>query len=120
MRILLVEDEVEVRALLRVGLKIHTALEVVGEAETAASGAAMAKRLQPQVILLDLRLPDSAPRDTFATVRAAAPGSRVVIYSAKESSRRWYEQQGAAFFGKSTDQLATLLDWCRREAERGD
>jgi hypothetical protein len=69
------------------------------------------------MIVLDLRLPDAAPRAAFAALRDAAPSARVVIYSARESSRRWYEQ-GAQFFGKATDRLDALFDWCRIEADR--
>jgi hypothetical protein len=51
-------------------------------------------------------------------LRDAAPSARVVIYSGKESSRRWYERQGAQFFGKATDRLDALFDGCGIEADR--
>ena len=117
MRALLIEDEREVRTVLRIGLAVY-GLTVVGEADTAESGAELARMLNPNLIVLDLRLPDSDRRATFDAVRGAAPASRLVIYTARESGRRWYEQQGAAFFGKTGDRLDQLLDWCRAEAER--
>jgi DNA-binding NarL/FixJ family response regulator len=117
MRILLVDDHAEVRTMLRVALRQHPNLKVVGEADSAASGLELARRLQPQAIVWDLMLPDAAPWQAFISARKASPSSRMVIYSGKESNRLDYEQQGARFFGKSTDSLDDLLDWIRAEAD---
>lgn len=59
---------------------------------------------RPQVVLLDVNLPDSPPDRTIALVREAAPGARIVLYSAWEESklRALCKQLGAdAYISKS-------------------
>jgi DNA-binding NarL/FixJ family response regulator len=57
-------------------------IEVVGEASSAVEPVDRAKRLQPDVVLLDLRLPESDVRTTAAALRAAAPEARIVVFTA--------------------------------------
>ncbi|MDT4911688.1 MAG: hypothetical protein QOC66_816 [Pseudonocardiales bacterium] len=116
--ILVVDDRSEVRTMLKVALGIEAGLDVVGEAGSAGAAVELAKRLRPQAIVLDLMLPDASPRDAYTAVRRAAPSSRIVVYSARESIRDWFEQQGASFFAKSTDRLDALVAWLRTEAEK--
>jgi DNA-binding NarL/FixJ family response regulator len=115
-QVLIVDDHEEARVMLRVGLSLEAGVKVVGEAASAAAGAALARQLRPHAVVLDLLLPDAEPRQAFAAVRAAAPSSRLVVFSAKETNREWYERQGANFFGKSSDRLEALLSWFRAEA----
>lgn len=59
---------------------------------------------RPQLVLLDVNLPDSPPERTVALVRDATPGARVVLYSAWEESklRALCRQLGAdAYISKS-------------------
>lgn len=57
-RILLVEDHLVTRIGLRTFLSGFSRLQVVGEAGTVQDGVSEAERLKPDVILLDVRLPD--------------------------------------------------------------
>ena len=59
--------------------------EVVGEAGDGASGVDAAKRLAPDVVLLDLQLPDSTGFDVAAAISAEAAPPAVVITSTRES-----------------------------------
>lgn len=102
--------------MLRVGLRLHTELEVVGEADSLAVALRMAKRVNPEAIILDLQLPDATPRQAFSAMRAGAPESRLVVFSARESNRAWYEQQGTRFFGKGSDPFDRLVEWLRSQA----
>jgi len=56
--VLIVDDNRAFRALARMVLEAG-GIEVVGEAGDAASGLDAARRLHPQVVLLDVRLPDA-------------------------------------------------------------
>lgn len=112
------DDHREVRVMLRVGLGLRPNLEVVGEAGSAATAAALARQLCPDTIVLDLVLPDAAPRDTFARMRSAAPQSQLVVYSARDSRREWYREQGVQFFSKATDSADSLVAWLGAEAGR--
>jgi DNA-binding NarL/FixJ family response regulator len=97
--------------MLRVGIRRHTSLQVVGEAESVKSALSVGKRTSPQLVVLDLQLPDAEPRDAFAAIRNALPEAKLVIYSARDSGREWYEEQGAPFFGKASDRVDDLIDW---------
>jgi DNA-binding NarL/FixJ family response regulator len=62
-RILLVDDHTIVRQGLHSILDLEPDFTVVGEAADAAQAVAEAERLRPDVVLLDLKLSDSAPAD---------------------------------------------------------
>ncbi|GAB6983532.1 response regulator [Nocardioides pyridinolyticus] len=59
-RVVVVDDVVEVRRMLRAALRFGGGgrFAVVGDADTAGEAVAVAERLQPQVVVLDLGLPD--------------------------------------------------------------
>jgi len=101
--------------MLRVGMHRHTGLEVVGEADSIETALTVASRTSPQAVVLDLQLPDADPREAFAAIQDGLPEARVVIYSARETSRDWYEERGARFFGKASDRIDDLIDWLRAE-----
>jgi DNA-binding NarL/FixJ family response regulator len=102
-RVLLVEDRPEERVVVRTALRLAGHVEIVAEAVTSVSAAQLAADLQPDVVLLDLYLPDSTGRETYARVRAAAPKVRVIIYSGHDSDRDWYARAGVPFVSKQGD-----------------
>ena len=57
-RTLIVEDDMLTRAGLAAILGTDDAIELVGEAATATDGALLAWELQPDIVLMDVRLPD--------------------------------------------------------------
>jgi len=57
-RLLIVDDHKVVRLGLHTLLNHHSGIEVVGEAGTVAAAVAETARLQPDVVLMDVRLPD--------------------------------------------------------------
>jgi DNA-binding NarL/FixJ family response regulator len=73
-------------------------VEIVGEATTTDRAISMAVALQPDIIVLDLGLPDSSGRETFTRMRAAAPETRIVIYTGHDSEPDWYEERGAGAY----------------------
>jgi two-component system KDP operon response regulator KdpE len=82
--VLIVDDEPAIRRLLRTGLAAGGYRTV--EAETAAAAIAMARAEQPDLILLDLGLPDM---EGFELVRVIRAGSAVpiVVLSARDDER---------------------------------
>jgi CheY-like chemotaxis protein len=80
-RVLLVDDVVEVRRLVRTSLRFRGGFEVVGEAADGAEAVRLAFQLRPDVVVLDLGLPDIAGHDLLTRVRAAAPESKIVVSS---------------------------------------
>lgn len=80
-RILLVDDHAIVRAGLRLVLQSVEDFEVVGEADTAAAAVAAVARDRPDVVLLDINLPDGSGLEVAERVRDIAPDSRILVLS---------------------------------------
>lgn len=77
--LLLVDDSEVVRAGLRTLLSTDPRLDVLGEAGTVAAGVEAAARLNPDVVLLDIRLPDGTGFDACRQILQRAPETRVLI-----------------------------------------
>lgn len=80
-RILLVDDHAIVRAGLRLVLQSAEDFEVVGEADTAAAAVATVERDHPDVVLLDINLPDGSGLEVAERVREIAPETRILVLS---------------------------------------
>ena len=78
-RLLLVDDHEVVRAGLRALLGEGHGLEVAGEAGSVAEAVAEAERLRPDVVLMDLRLPDGSGVDACREILSSTPGVRVLF-----------------------------------------
>ena len=78
-RILLVDDHEVVRAGLRALLGSIEDLEIVGEAAGVAEAVREAARLAPQVVLMDMRLPDGTGLDACREILADAPSTRILF-----------------------------------------
>lgn len=78
-RVLLVDDHPVVRAGLRVIAEVDPTLTVVGEASSAAEALLAVRALQPDVVLLDMRLPDRSGLEVCRELRAKAAGPRVLF-----------------------------------------
>ena len=77
--VLIVDDHPVVRVGLRSLLSHESTIEVVGDAATAAEAVAQAARLQPDVIIMDVRLPDSSGVEACREIRSADPGVYIVM-----------------------------------------
>lgn len=77
--VLLVDDHPLFLDGVRAALAGEPDLEVVGEAPDAAGAEQLAARLRPDVVLMDLGLPDRSGIDATRAVLAAVPGARVLV-----------------------------------------
>jgi DNA-binding NarL/FixJ family response regulator len=97
-RVLIVDDHELLRAGLRSRLEAESGVAVVGEADTAERAVLMARKLQPDLILLDLLLPRKNGIDAIPELAQVAPDARVIVVSsqAAPSSVRQALSAGAA------------------------
>ena len=77
----MVEDAADLRATVTQALRLDGRFDVVADVGDAASAIAAAAATNPDVIVLDLGLPDLAGSELVARMREAAPGARIVVYT---------------------------------------
>jgi len=86
-RILLVDDHPVVRHGLRGMLDAERDLEVVGEASSGPAGVELAAAERPDIVLMDLRMPDGDGVTATEQIVARVPGTRVLVLTTYESDR---------------------------------
>jgi DNA-binding NarL/FixJ family response regulator len=83
--LLIVDDHPSFRASARELLEAE-GYDVIGEAEDGTSALTEARRLAPDVVLLDVQLPDMNGFDVAAQLTADGPGSAIVLVSSRDGS----------------------------------
>jgi DNA-binding NarL/FixJ family response regulator len=78
-RVLIVDDHEVVREGLRALLTRRDGMEVVGQAGTVAESIALAQKMKPDVIVMDVRLPDGSGIEACREIREAQPDTKVII-----------------------------------------
>ena len=81
-RVLIVDDEADMRLLVRTVLRNATGLEVVGEAGSGEEAMAAVRSLDPDIVVLDYRMPDLTGVDVAEQMLAESPERSIVILSA--------------------------------------
>ena len=85
--VLIAEDHAVVREGTRKILEAESGIEVVGEAADGAEALKLAAALQPDVLLVDVRMPIMDGLEVARQIRSVAPQTKVVILSAHEDDR---------------------------------
>src|SRR5476651_1807386 len=80
--VLLADDHAIVRQGLRALLNTAGSFQVIGEATTGREAVEMARKLQPDVILMDIAMPVLNGLEATRQILAARPKARVIILSA--------------------------------------
>ena len=86
-RVLLVEDNDVFRSSLELLLGLQPGLEVVGAIASGSAAADAARRLAPDVVVMDYRLPGLDGVEATKAVRASCPGTNVVVLTASAGTR---------------------------------
>jgi two-component system response regulator NreC len=97
-RILIADDHGVLRAGLRALLKAEPKLEVVGEAADGAEALRLASALQPDIVLMDISMPDCGGIEATRRLRGLLPDVRVLILTVHDDKSMVQEaiQAGAA------------------------
>ena len=80
MRVVVVDDDDDIRVLLRLSLPLD-GIEVVGEASDGWSGLAEVSRVEPDGVVLDLRMPEFDGWEALEELHQAYPSTRVVVFT---------------------------------------
>jgi DNA-binding NarL/FixJ family response regulator len=109
-RVVLVDDVPELRLLVRVTLEEDPAIEVVGEAANGREGVEVVERTDPDLVLLDLSMPDMDGLEAIPLMRKHAPNARVVVLSGHEAGRVSLEalDQGASRYINKASGLESI------------
>lgn len=86
LKLLVVEDEQMFSDLLMALLKSHSGIDVVGSASTVRQAVVRINELMPDVVVLDLNLPDGDGLEVFAQLVSVNPAAKVIVLSGQTSS----------------------------------
>jgi two-component system response regulator NreC len=86
-RVLVVDDHAVVRSGLRLLLEANDDIDVVGEAGTARDAVFRARELKPEVILMDVMMPDQSGIEALPQLLHEHPEMKVLILSMQDDPR---------------------------------
>jgi DNA-binding NarL/FixJ family response regulator len=111
LRILIVDDHAVVRRGVRSLLESHPGWEISGEATTGREAVEMAKRLQPDVIVMDLSLPELNGLDATRQILKESPRSEILVLTMHHSEELAREvlQAGARGYVLKSDADESLI-----------
>ncbi|MGD0910292.1 MAG: response regulator transcription factor [Terracidiphilus sp.] len=113
-RVLIVEDHHVVRQGLVSLLNVVEGMEVVGEAADGVEAIAQFRKHQPDITLIDLRLPRMSGVDAIQRIRMESPQARLIVlttYDGDEDIYRALKAGAKAYLlkGMTTDELITAI-----------
>ena len=94
-RVLLVDDQAVVRRALRGRFHLEPDLEVVGEASTGSEALMLTQTLTPDVVLMDVEMPEMDGIEATAALQRVVPQSAVVILSIYDDAQTRGQAQAA-------------------------
>lgn len=104
-RILIVDDHAVVRKGLAMVLRLEPDLEVIGEAENGRLGLEAAKRLHPDIALVDLTMPEMDGHEMALELRKSHPKIKVMMLTGTEVDDRVFDLVAAGIEGYVLKQI---------------
>jgi two-component system response regulator NreC len=120
-RLLLVDDHVVVRQGLRMLLENEEDIEIVGEAASAGAALSALQQFTPDVVVMDIGLPDFSGIDATRQIKESAPKTAVVALTIHEDAEYFFKMLEAGASGyvpkrAAPEELITAI----RTAARGE
>src|SRR5215471_659837 len=119
-RVLVVDDHPMIRAGLIATISPEPDMAVVGEAATGREGLELYREHQPDITLMDLRMPDIGGVEAIGTIRTEFPSAKIIVlstYQGDEDIFRALEAGAVTYLLKDT--LAEKLVGIVREVNGG-
>ena len=118
MKILIADDHALFRDSLRSLLEAH-GLEVIGEAKNGREAVEMSRKLKPEVLLMDLSMPEMDGLAATRLISADQPEVKVVVLTASDEDSKLFEAiksgaQGYLLKNLESEDFFTLLDGVNR------
>lgn len=98
-RLLLVDDHAIVRAGLRILLETQPDFEIVGETESGQDAVGKTQTLQPDVVLMDISLPDIDGFEATRQIKRIRPQTAILALTMHESDEYFFEMLNAGASG---------------------
>jgi len=98
-RLLLVDDQDIVRAGLRSLLERHPEMEVVGEAGSGTEAVTLAQQLRPDVVLMDISMPEMNGAEATRQIKETVPKVNVLALTIHEDEAYFFEMLNAGASG---------------------
>ncbi|MCC6141568.1 MAG: response regulator transcription factor [Nitrospira sp.] len=116
--LLIVDDHEVVRQGLRTLLELEPDIHVVGEATSATGAVAQTARLKPNVVLLDVKLPDGSGIDACRQILATTPATRILMLTSFSDDTMVVDavQSGAHGYALKDVRTQDLIDAIRTVA----
>jgi|SRR5271163_1186472 len=108
LRILIVDDEKAVRTALGRLLATRKEWQVVGEAADGATAIGMARELQPDIVIMDITMPQMNGLEATPEIKKALPTAEVLIFTQHDSRQMVRQAQNA---GASGYLLKSQANW---------
>jgi len=97
--VMLVDDQELFRDGLRAVLSVQSSVQVVAEAANGREAVAAAKRLEPQVVLMDLRMPVMNGVEATQAIRTALPACQVIVLTTFDDDEQVFDALRAGALG---------------------
>lgn len=112
--VLLADDHAVVRSGLRMLLESQPDMRIVGEAENGRDAVAKVRTLRPDVVLMDIEMPDMNGIEATRQIREAAPDTAVLALTMYEDDQYFFEMLRAGAAGyvpkrAAPDELVTAI-----------
>lgn len=119
--VLVVDDEARIRRFARLLLESDSKVSVVGEADNGRVAADMARQLSPDVILMDISMPEMNGLEAARKILHDCPNTRIIMTTAMgvEPYRRVSMSLGAADFLDKSSLDSELIGAIHRTAQHG-
>jgi two-component system response regulator DegU len=109
--VVLADDHVLVRNGIKAMLESDTQIQVIGEASNGAEALETARNLKPDILILDIRMPEMTGLEAAALLKDFSPTTKAVILSMHDSEEYVIEALNAGAYGyllKDTDKVEFL------------